>query len=51
MEPGLQAKDGSYERETVNGAPAYIIRGGFVVRRIVDGVETIDSCGWEPEQD
>ena len=48
----LQAKDGYYERETVNGAPAYIIRGGFVVRsRIVDGVETIDSCGWEPEQE
>ncbi len=46
----LEAKDGYYEMETVNGAPAYIIRGGFLVRsRMVDGVEIIDSCGWEPE--
>ena len=44
----LQAKDGHFDRATVRGAPAYIIRGSFVIRaRMVKGVETIEGCGWD----
>ena len=44
----LRAKDGHFDRATVRGAPAYIIRGSFVIRaRMVKGVETIEGCGWD----
>ncbi len=48
----LHAKDGYFDRETVRGAPAYIIRGSFVIRAImVKGVETIKSCGWDSNEE
>ena len=48
----LHAKDGYADRVTVGGEPAYVIRGGFVIHaRVVNGVETIESCGWDPTEE
>ena len=48
----IHAKDGHFSEETVGGASAFFVRGGLVIRaRVVDGVETIDSCGWDPEEE
>ena len=48
----LHAKDGHVDSETVGDTPAFVIRGGFVIRaRISEGVEVIDSCGWDPDEE
>ena len=46
----LPVKEGYYERVTVRGSPAYVIRGSLVIiSRSVDGVETVESCEWNPD--
>ena len=48
----IHAKEGYFSQETVGGASALFVRGGLVIRaRIVDGVETIDCCGWDPDEE
>ena len=48
----IQAKDGYYESATVRGAPAYVIRGTFVVlSRMVKGERRLERCGWDPEEE
>lgn len=48
----LNAKDGYADPVTVGGEPAYVIRGSFVIHaRVVNGVETIESCGWDPTEE
>ena len=47
----LQAKEGYYERATVSVAPAYLIRGTFIVLfTSVRGEERLEECGWDPEE-
>ena len=48
----IHAKEGYFSKGTMGGASAFLVRGGFVIRaRIADSAETIDSCGWDPEEE
>lgn len=48
----VHAKEGHFSEENVDGASAFFVQGGLVIRaRIADGVATIDSCGWDPEEE
>ena len=48
----IHAKEGYFSKETVGGASVVLVRRGLVIpARSVDGVETIDSCGWDPDEE
>ena len=48
----IHARECYFSQETVGVASTLFVRGGLVIRaRIVDGVETIDSCGWDPNRE
>ena len=45
----LELKEGYYEQATVRRVPAVVIRGSPLVEiRVLDGVEQVVSCGWDP---
>ena len=45
----IHVKEGNFSKVSVVGASAFLVRDGFVIRvRIVDGVETTDTCGRDP---
>ena len=48
----IHAREGHFSEETVGVASALFVRGGLVIHAgVVGGVETIDSCGWDPDQE